>query len=126
MLDIPSISAIIAATGVIVGVVLAYLEVRNLVKARQVELFMNLYDHYNDTEFVKNWVTTVFQMDWKNYDDRHKKYGPEGDLEVYSSWHAIGNYYNDICILVSKKLIDIDLAQDLISRGLFQYWEKGD
>ncbi len=63
-------------------------------------------------------------MDWKNYDDWHEKYGPERDLEAYSSMHAIGNYYNGICILMSKKLLDVDLAQDLIARGLFTYWEK--
>ena len=124
MIDITSISAVLAAVGVIVGVVLAYLEVRNLVKGRQAELFMNLYSRYYDTEFVNNWATAVFQMDWKNYDDWHKKYGPEGNLKAYSSWHAVLNFYSGIGILVSKKLIDMDLAQDLISRSLFPYWER--
>jgi hypothetical protein len=35
MLDIPSISAIIAAVGVTIGVVLTVLEIRNLVDTRQ-------------------------------------------------------------------------------------------
>ena len=35
MLDIPSISAVLAAIGVMVGVVLAILELRNITKTRQ-------------------------------------------------------------------------------------------
>jgi len=35
MLDIPSISAVVAAAGVIIGVVLTVIELRNLVKQRQ-------------------------------------------------------------------------------------------
>lgn len=42
MLDIPSVSAVVAATGVVIGVVLAYLEVKSIVRARQAELFMDL------------------------------------------------------------------------------------
>ena len=40
MLDIPSISALAAAFGVIVGVVLAVLELRNITKTRQMELIL--------------------------------------------------------------------------------------
>ncbi len=38
MLDIPSISAVVAATGVIVGVILTIVKLRNLVKQRQTDL----------------------------------------------------------------------------------------
>jgi len=41
MLDIPSISAIVAAVGVIVGFVFTVLELRNLVKARQTDPAMS-------------------------------------------------------------------------------------
>ena len=43
MLDIPSISAIVAAIGVIIGVVFTVLEPRNLVKTRQTDLMIRLY-----------------------------------------------------------------------------------
>ena len=124
MLDIPSISAVVAAIGVLIGVIIAVLEVRNLVKQRQAELFMNLYDHYNDPEFAKHWAKTVFQWNWKDFDDWLKKYGPETNVEAYSSWAAIGNYFKGIGVLVNKKLIDISLAENLMSQTLFGYWEK--
>ena len=46
MLDIPSISAVVAGIGVIVGVVFAILQLRDLVKTRQTDLFMRLYSTF--------------------------------------------------------------------------------
>jgi len=43
MLDIPSISVMVAAAGVIVGVVFTVLELRNLIKQRQTDLVTRLY-----------------------------------------------------------------------------------
>ncbi len=42
MLDIPSISAMVAAAGVIVDVVFYLLELRNLIKQRQTDLVTRL------------------------------------------------------------------------------------
>ena len=41
-MDVASVSAIVAAFGVIVGVVLTYLEIRNLVKKNQLFLGMTM------------------------------------------------------------------------------------
>ena len=43
MLDIPSVSAVVAVTGVIVGVVFAIQQLRDLAKTIQTDLFMMLY-----------------------------------------------------------------------------------
>lgn len=124
MIDITSTSAILAATGVTVGIIIAVLELRNLVKARQAELFMNLYDQYNDPVFARNWAVLFYQLDWKDFDDWRKKYGPETNVEVYSLMAALGNYFKGVGVLVNKKLIDISLVEDLMSELLFSYWEK--
>jgi hypothetical protein len=54
MLDIPSISAIVAAAGVLVGVVIAVIELRNLVKQRQSDLVMRLYSDWGSEEIQKS------------------------------------------------------------------------
>jgi hypothetical protein len=59
-LDITSISAIVAAAGVLVGVTISIMELRNIVRARHAELFLDLYDHYNDPAFVKCYSEVVF------------------------------------------------------------------
>jgi hypothetical protein len=51
MLDIPSISAIVAAAGVLVGVVYYILEIRQQTKIRQTDLIMRMYSSYGSREF---------------------------------------------------------------------------
>ena len=53
MLDIPSITAVVAAVGVTLGVTLAYLEVRTLVKQRQTDLVIRLYSTFGNRDFKK-------------------------------------------------------------------------
>ena len=57
MLDIPSISAIVAAAGVLVGVAFTVLQLRDLVKTRQTDLVLRLYDKFSSKEFQDAWET---------------------------------------------------------------------
>jgi hypothetical protein len=67
-LDIPSISAIVAATGVLVGVVLTVIELRNLVKQRQTDLVIRLSSDIRSREFLGAFVDT-YEAEFKDYDD---------------------------------------------------------
>jgi len=53
MVDLTSISAILAAIGVFVGVVFAVLQLRDLVKTRQTDLVIRLYSNWSDEEFIE-------------------------------------------------------------------------
>ena len=67
-MDIPSISAIVAATGVIVGVVLTILELRNLVKQRQTDLVMRLYSTFVTKGFQEAYQT-MWTADFTDYNE---------------------------------------------------------
>jgi len=51
MLDIPSISTLVAAVGVIVGVVFAVLELKNITRTRQTDLVVRLYSTFGTEDF---------------------------------------------------------------------------
>lgn len=53
MVDLTSISAILAAIGVFVGVVFAILQLRDLVKTRQTDLVIRLYSNWSDEKFIE-------------------------------------------------------------------------
>jgi len=118
MLDIPSISAVVATIGVLVGVTLAYLEVRTLVKQRQTDLAVRLYQHFGTKEFMDSWwqVTTREERDYKEY---IRKYGGTELLQV-------GVFFEGIGILLHRKLMDIDMAGDLFSESIKLVWEKNE
>ena len=123
-MDISTISVVTAATGVLIGVAIGVMELRNITKARQAELIMGIQHLYTDPEFLRRWSTIIFQRGWKDFDDWRKKYGPEANIEAFSLWVSMGNYYKGIGVLVNKNLIDIELVDNLISPSLIGYWEK--
>lgn len=79
-MDITSISAVVAAMGVLIGVVLTILELRNLVKTRQMDLLMDLYLSWG-TEDMKRATGRFLGLEIKDYDDFVKKHGPVVSVE---------------------------------------------
>jgi len=116
MLDIPSISGIVAAIGVMVGVVFTVLELRNLVQTRQTDLVIRLYSTRISKEFQESWRKVMA----KEFEDCH-------DYEKWYNWSdfiEVGLFFEGVGILLSRKLIDIGLVDDLHSYIIKTTWEK--
>ena len=121
MVDLTSISAILAAIGVFVGVVFAVLQVRDLIKTRQTDLIMRLYSHFGGKEFLEA-RKTVMDLKFKDYSDYVKKYGRFGRFEAVSE---VCMFFEGIGVLLHRKLIDISLIDDLFSPiSIKIIWEK--
>lgn len=118
-----SISYVAAALSVVVGFFYYALMLRNAGRARQTELFMKLYERWEDEDFEKHWMEVVYEWEWKDYDDFDKKYG-SGNLEAFSNAFSVLAYFEGIGVLVKRKLIDIELVDDLMSTSILWYWEK--
>jgi len=114
-LDIPSISAIIAAAGVLVGVTLTVMELRNLVKQRQTDLITNLYSIYSSEGFQKEWYKFMTEEtdDYNTYRKKHEVEIPPSAL-----------FFNEIGILLSERLIDLHLVNRLFGGVVMNYWKK--
>jgi hypothetical protein len=118
MVDITEVSAIVAAAGVIVGVVLTVLEVRNLVKQRQTDLIMRLYSHFGSKEIQEAYFA-VRTMEFKDYDEYMKKYGPP----TGPTMAQVGMFFNGIGVLLQKKLVDIELVDVLFGAEVKLAWK---
>ena len=116
MLDIPSISAVVAAVGVTVGVTLAYLEVRTLVKTRQTDLVIRLYSTMGSREFQETWER-FRAREYEDYKDYGKRYG-------WSEVYQLGIFFEGIGVLLHRKLIDINIVDDLFTAPIKMMWEK--
>jgi hypothetical protein len=114
MVDITEISAIIAAAGVLVGVVFTILQLRDLVKTRQTDLIMRLYSRYGSEGFQKS-LDKLRQRDLKD-PDYAKKYG-------LAEWVTLGTFFEGIGILLYRKLVDIDIVDDLFTAPLKMAWD---
>jgi len=122
MLDVPSISAIVAAVGVLIGVVIAVVELRNLVKTRQTDLIMRLYSTYGNEEYSKA-VNRYLATEYGDYNDFVEKYGPIVSEEpVQVAFRMVCMFYEGVGVLLYRKLVNPDLVYDLFSVRMF--WEK--
>jgi len=117
MLDIPSISAIVAAAGVLVGVALTVLQIRQQTKIRQMDLVMRLFSTFASDEFQEEYIKFL-DLKINDYDEFVKTYGLRGMFKVFSFFESVG-------ILLNRKIISIDLVQQLFRQSIPIIWEKG-
>jgi xanthosine utilization system XapX-like protein len=117
MVDITEISAIVTAAGVLVGVVYYILEIRHQTKIRQMDLVMRLFSTFASEEFQEEYIRFL-DLEIKDYDDFVKTYGLKGMFRVYPFFEAVG-------ILLNRKIISIDLVQQLFRESVPIIWEKG-
>ncbi len=126
-MDIASISALVAAVGVIVGVVFAVLELRNLVKTRQTDLVIRLYSTFGSKEYLEAMSKTM-TMEFKDYNDYRKKYAPSPSgwsvVPEALATNQIGTFFEGVGLLLHRKLIDISVVDDLFSSPIKMAWEK--
>ena len=116
MLDIPSISAVVAAVGVLVGVGFTYIELRNLVVTRQTDLVVRLYSHFGSRGLQEAWEK-IKTRDCENFSAYMKEYGL---LEI----NEVGWFFEGLGVLLNRKLIDIGLVDDLFSSPVKRAWER--
>ena len=125
-LDIVSISSIVAAAGVIVGVILTVQELKNLRNQRQTDLLVRLapWLNMNSSELQQAYVR-VLNLEFKDYDDFVKKYGlPLAEKSEQMAIITIGNYFEALGTLLKRKLVDADLLWDYWSDTFIMIWEK--
>ncbi len=116
VLDIQTVSIAIASTGVFAAAVYYIFQIRNQTKARQTDLVMKLYSQFNGLEFQKTWQE-VRKREVKDYYDYDKKYG-------WAEFTAVGMFFEGIGILLKRRLIDIELVDDMFTSPIKWTWEK--
>jgi len=116
MVDIIEISAIVTATGVLVGIVYYILEMRNQTKTRQMGLIMSIYSLFTTTEYVNAWEK-MRTREFKDFDEYVKRHGLKEFLQVASVWEGLG-------FLLHRKFLDVDTVRELLSESTKMSWEK--
>ena len=124
--DIPSISAIVAAMGVLVGVIFAVFQLRDLVKTRQTDLVIRLYSTFGGKEFQEALMKTM-TLEFKDFDDFRKRYALSSDYSQTPEFIAnemVSVLFEGLGVLLHRKLISIKLVEDLFSGPIKSTWEK--
>lgn len=115
MFDISEMSTIVAAAGVLIGVVLTVLELRHLVKQRKTDLVTDLYSIYCSEGFQKEWHVFMTE-DLGSLKTYQEKFGVEFPPSAV--------FFNEIGILLEKGLVDVNLVNSLFGGVVPRYWKK--
>jgi hypothetical protein len=131
VVDIYEISAVVAAMGVLVGIIYYILDMRNQKKMREIEietrqaqLFMEVFNNFITKEKMRDENEVIWQWKWKDFDDFWKKYGPITNNEAFTKWDSLETYIKGVGVLVKRKLIDPDLVKDLMGTSIVLHWER--
>jgi len=124
MVDITSISAVVAAVGVIVGVVFTVMQLRDLVKTRHTDLVMRLYSDFGSDELQRAGLTAV-HIEYEDYKDFVEKYGPpNSDNPVPLAIIKSALFFEKVGILLHRELIEVDMVSSVFGYSIRVLWEK--
>ena len=127
VVDVPSISAIVAAVGVILGVVLTYAELRHQTKIRKIDLIIRLYSRLHSSEF-EDAYPKIMALKFENFEDFLKKYGPRHSgksPEIDRAIGAVCGFFELVGTLLFRKEIDLVLVYDVFGVSMVkEVWEK--
>jgi hypothetical protein len=114
MVDIYEISAVVAAVGVVIGVVYYVLDMRNQTRMRKTDMLMKLYQSSTNNEFMDAfWKVMSLQV--KDYQDYVKQYGSlsETDNPMNRAFFTTATFYEMVGVLLLRKLIDLVTVYDV-------------
>jgi len=121
MADIQTISIAIASASVVAGVVYYALQLRNQTRIRKTDMIMRLYSTLHSREHTEA-RTRFIRLQFKDYNDFIGKYDANGPEMI--DLLMVGNYLNEVGMLLHKGLIDIESVYDLLGYRVANLWEK--
>ena len=116
------IKDIVTILGVIGGLTYYIISVRNQNRTRQAQLFMSLYDHYNDPEYWKNYRHIIYEQKYNTVEEYNEKYADEETNYIANA--SLMSYYSGVKLLLEKGLIDKDLVEKLMGYNIHSLWKK--
>jgi len=129
MVELSTLFGLIQTLAIIVGVIIALMELRHMrqtreteLETRQAQLFMQIFNRHFERESREN-ISFVNNIEYENYDDFTEKYGRENSPD-YEKFSSLGSYFEGIGVLVKRKLIDPTIIDDLMSGPIINFWEK--
>jgi len=126
MVDIQTISIVIACAGVFIAAIYYVLQIRHQTRVRQTDLVMRLYSTLGSKEFVEG-DPKIFNLEFKDFEGFLHKYGSFSkfmESPDYAPFMMYSMFFEGVGILLHRKLVDIDLVDDLFSSPIIVGWER--
>lgn len=119
--DISTISVVIASISVIIYTVYFILENRRQRRTMLTDSIIRLSPWFSvDAKDIQEAVSSVCSMKYVDYDDFLRKYDGKPEQK---SLRLLGNYFEGVGLLVSMKLVDMDIVYDFWGDIVESVWD---
>jgi hypothetical protein len=113
MVDIQTVSIMLASVSVIAGVIYYAFQIRQQTKIRQMEFIMRIPSMGTSKEVIQI-ADALRKAKFENFEEFEEKY--------YVEARVAADWWENLGVLVKRKLVDISLVADLFSPSMD--WEK--
>jgi len=122
MVDVSTVSIVIASAGVFAAATYYILQLRHQSKMRQTDLVVRLYSAFSGKELQEAYFETAYGFEFADYDDFKKKYRMMSK-SILPLWQ-VGKFFDGVGVLLRRKLVDIGLVDELFHTEATVIWEK--
>jgi hypothetical protein len=118
MVDIQTVSIVLASASVIAGVIYYAFQIRHQNRMRKTDLVIRLYSRIQSDDY-SDAMRVVMNLEFKDYDEFVKKYGPmfhrtQAFQEVAKSLTRVWGFYDLVGTLLYRRHIDLGLVYDIL------------
>jgi hypothetical protein len=124
MVTMESVLDVVPAVSVAIALVYYGLQLRNQNKARQAQVYVQIYDKFSSPDFMERYFTAMAR-EWEDYDDYIEKYGSKRftNPREYGRAASVGVYFEGIGVLLKHGFIDVQMVVDLIGTTVLTWWD---
>ena len=122
MIELSVIRDLVAIFGVIAGFTYYVMTVRNSRKAREAQVFLQIFNKVDDN-FLQIYFETM-NYDFETFDEFWDKYGPSADIEAASKMYSILLLFENLGSMVRENLFDIRFVARSLHGPVQEVWGK--
>ena len=122
-IDLQSVSILIAATSVVIGVIMSVLSLRNISRTRQASVFLDFHKQA-DLKFIETMTEIVMGWNWIDAKDFASKYGPRSNPRAYSKFIYVGSFFDSMGKLIEAKAATAQLIPETLAVFAMSWFEK--
>jgi hypothetical protein len=127
MVDIQTVSVMLASASVIAGVVYYALQIRDQTRIRKTDLTIRLYSRLHSNEFDDAYPR-IMSLEFKDYEDFVKRYGRRHSgksPEIDKAISTVCGFFELVGTLLYRKHIDLGLVYDVFGIAMIkEVYEK--
>jgi len=125
MVSTTTVSVIIASASVVAGVMYYFLQVRNLVKSRQMDIVMRLYMAWGSEDMKRSFskVIALKPQDYETFSKEHGSIASPNRSPIWIDIDRVGWFMNGLGFMVHRRFVSIVLMDELFGYGVISQWK---